>query len=150
MKSSSSCGSLGLEQIDRLRWTKVSVRLVLGGPKEFLVVHCPVKVGLRYAKVKNSDSALSNRMSRKGSVSSAFFSKVKIKQRCNVQCRKKAVTVGFLVEDDKNVINTVIFMICLLFGRNNSCLDIPKLNWQVLGQVESLWQHHQSACTRYC
>ena len=30
---------------------------VLGGPKEFNRVHCPVKVGLRYTEVRNSDSA---------------------------------------------------------------------------------------------
>ena len=46
----------------------------------FLTSDCPVKVGLRYMNVKNSELSSSTRTSRKESLPTACFSKVKVNQ----------------------------------------------------------------------
>ena len=53
-----SCGSFGLEQLDRALCTKVSISH-FEGPKEFHRVYCIVKVDLRYTHEKNFESAFS-------------------------------------------------------------------------------------------
>ena len=75
---SCSCGSLSLEQIHKARCTRIPIKFVLVGQKNFNVAYigcCPAKVGLRFKDLKNFELVFSIRTCRKENVQSASFLK---------------------------------------------------------------------------